>query len=44
MKINLNQQEIFEMAILEAMDYSCIVVASKSPEAKLIVKMGNSDS
>lgn len=40
MKINLNQQEILGMAILDAMDYSCIVVASKAPEPKLVVENG----
>lgn len=36
--INLNQQEIFGMAILEAMYYGCKVVAWKAPGPKLIIE------
>lgn len=35
--VNLNQQEIFGMAILEAMYYGCKVVAWNAPGPKLIV-------
>lgn len=38
--VNLNQQEIFGMAILEAMYYGCKVVAWKAPGPKLIVEDG----
>ncbi len=36
--VNLNQQEIFGMAILEAMYYGCKVVAWKAPGPNLIIK------
>lgn len=36
--VNLNQQEIFGMAILEAMYYECKVVAWKAPGPNLIIK------
>lgn len=36
--INLNQQEIFGMAILEAMYYGCKVVAWKAPGPNLIIE------
>lgn len=38
--INLNQQEIFGMAILEAMYYGCKVVAWKAPGPNLIIENG----
>lgn len=38
--INLNQQEIFGMAILEAMYYGCKVVAWKAPGPELIIEDG----
>lgn len=38
--VNLNQQEIFGMAILEAMYYGCKVVAWKAPGPKLIIEDG----
>lgn len=37
-KINLNQQEIFGMAILEAMYYGCKVVAWNAPGPNLIIE------
>jgi 1,2-diacylglycerol 3-alpha-glucosyltransferase len=40
--VNLNQQEIFGMAILEAMYYACKVVAWKAPGPSLIVENGKS--
>ena len=40
--INLNQQEIFGMAILEAMYYGCKVVAWKAPGPNLIIENGKS--
>lgn len=36
--VNLNQQEIFGMAILEAMYYGCKVVAWKAPGPELIIE------
>lgn len=38
--VNLNQQEIFGMAILEAMYYGCKVVAWKAPGPELIIEDG----
>ena len=38
--VNLNQQEIFGMAILEAMYYGCKVVAWKAPGPSFIIKDG----
>lgn len=38
--INLNQQEIFGMAILEAMYYGCKVVAWNAPGPNLIIENG----
>lgn len=38
--VNLNQQEIFGMAILEAMYYGCKVVAWEAPGPKLIIENG----
>lgn len=38
--VNLNQQEIFGMAILEAMYYGCKVVAWKAPGPDFIIKDG----
>lgn len=38
--VNLNQQEIFGMAILEAMYYECKVVAWEAPGPKLIIENG----
>lgn len=40
--INLNQQEIFGMAILEAMYYGCKVVAWNAPGPNLIIENGKS--
>lgn len=40
--INLNQQEIFGMAVLEAMYYKCKVVAWKAPGPNLIIENGKS--
>lgn len=40
--VNLNQQEIFGMAILEAMYYGCKVVAWKAPGPNLIIENGRS--
>lgn len=40
--INLNQQEIFGMAILEAMYYGCKVVAWRAPGPNLIIENGKS--
>lgn len=40
--VNLNQQEIFGMAILEAMYYGCKVVAWKAPGPNLIIESGKS--
>lgn len=40
--VNLNQQEIFGMAILEAMYYECKVVAWNAPGPNLIIKNGKS--
>lgn len=40
--INLNQQEIFGMAILEAMYYGCKVVAWEAPGPNLIIEDGKS--
>lgn len=40
--INLNQQEIFGMAILEAMYYGCKVVAWEAPGPDLIIENGKS--
>ncbi len=40
--INLNQQEIFGMAILEAMYYGCKVVAWEAPGPNLIIETGRS--
>lgn len=36
--VNLNQQEIFGMAILEAMYYGCKVVAWKAPGPELVIE------
>lgn len=38
--INLNQQEIFGMAILEAMYYDCNVIAWKAPGPNMIIENG----
>lgn len=38
--VNLNQQEIFGMAIMEAMYYGCKVVAWKAPGPSLIIEDG----
>ena len=38
--VNLNQQEIFGMAILEAMYYGCKVVAWHAPGPNLIIENG----
>lgn len=38
--VNLNQQEIFGMAILEAMYYGCKVIAWKAPGPNLIIENG----
>lgn len=38
--VNLNQQEIFGMAILEAMYYGCKVVAWQAPGPNLIIEQG----
>lgn len=38
--VNLNQQEIFGMAILEAMFYGCKVVAWRAPGPNLIIEDG----
>ena len=40
--VNLNEQEIFGMAILEAMYYGCKVVALKAPGPNLIIENGKS--
>lgn len=40
--VNLNQQEIFGMAILEAMYYGCKVVAWRAPGPELIIEDGKS--
>jgi 1,2-diacylglycerol 3-alpha-glucosyltransferase len=40
--INLNQQEIFGMAILEAMYYECKVVALEAPGPSFIIENGKS--
>ena len=40
--VNLNQQEIFGMAILEAMYYECKVVAWNAPGPDFIIKDGES--
>lgn len=40
--INLNKQEIFGMAILEAMFYGCTVIAWKAPGPELIIEDGRS--
>lgn len=40
--VNLNQQEIFGMAILEAMHYECKVVAWNAPGPNLIIENGKS--
>lgn len=40
--MNLNQQEIFGMAILEAMYYGCKVVAWNAPGPNLIIENGRS--
>lgn len=40
--VNLNQQEIFGMAILEAMYYGCKVVAWKAPGPNYIIEDGKS--
>lgn len=40
--VNLNQQEIFGMAILEALYYGCKVVAWNAPGPKLIIESGKS--
>lgn len=40
--VNLNQQEIFGMAILEAMYYECKVVAWNAPGPNLIIENGKS--
>lgn len=40
--INLNQQEIFGMAILEAMYYGCKVVAWKAPGPDFVIENGKS--
>ena len=40
--VNLNQREIFGMAILEAMYYGCKVVAWKAPGPNLIIENGRS--
>lgn len=39
--VNLNQQEIFGMAILEVMYYECKVVAWKAPGPNFIIGDGN---
>lgn len=38
--VNLNKQEIFGMAILEAMYYGCMVVAQSAPGPNLIIENG----
>ena len=38
--VNLNQQEIFGMAILEAMYYGCRVIAWKAPGPEFIIENG----
>lgn len=38
--VNLNQQEIFGMAVLEAMYYGCKVVAWRAPGPELIIEDG----
>ena len=38
--VNLNQQEIFGMAILEAMYYGCKVVAWEAPGPSYIIENG----
>ena len=40
--VNLNKQEIFGMAILEAMYYGCKVIAWKAPGPNLIIENGKS--
>ena len=40
--VNLNQQEIFGMAILEAMYYGCTVVAFNAPGPSFIIENGKS--
>ena len=40
--VNLNQQEIFGMAILEAMYYGCRVIAWEAPGPKFIIEDGKS--
>ena len=40
--VNLNQQEIFGMAILEAMYYGCKVVAWRAPGPEFIIEDGKS--
>ncbi|MGN0558024.1 MAG: glycosyltransferase [Acutalibacteraceae bacterium] len=40
--VNLNRQEIFGMAILEAMYYGCRVVAQKAPGPDFIIENGRS--
>lgn len=40
--VNLNQQEIFGMAILEAMYYGCKVVAWRAPGPDMIIENGRS--
>lgn len=40
--VNLNRQEIFGMAILEAMYYGCKVVAWDAPGPNLIIENGKS--
>lgn len=40
--VNLNQQEIFGMAILEAMYYGCKIVAWEAPGPNLIIDNGES--
>ena len=40
--VNLNQQEIFGMALLEAMYYGCKVVAWRAPGPELIIENGKS--
>ena len=40
--VNLNQQEIFGMAILEAMYYGCKVIAWKAPGPNFIIENGKS--
>ncbi len=38
--VNLNEQEIFGMAVLEAMYYNCKVIAMKAPGPNFIIEQG----